>query len=86
MNSSQQPQVNLAAVLDKSVPMSCPCGHGVFQEGIVFRKISRLVTGTLKDTVVPIPLYFCTKCFTPLNEMVPPDFREYISQHFKGSI
>jgi hypothetical protein len=75
-----QQQLNIS--LDKTTAMSCDkCGHEVFIEGLILRKASRFLTGTAQDSLVPIPVFSCTKCghvneeFLPLllrNQPTPP--------------
>lgn len=43
-------QMNLNIGLDKTAPVACnKCGGQVFQEGVLLRKASRLLTGTAQD-------------------------------------
>ena len=38
------------------------CKHDVFVENIKIRKISKLITGSEKDQVLPIPVICCASC------------------------
>ena len=38
------------------------CDNDTFEEVIKLRKLSKLVTGQAKDTLVPIPMFACKKC------------------------
>jgi len=38
------------------------CGHDQFEEILKLKKISKLMTGSNKDTLIPIPLFACKKC------------------------
>ena len=40
------------------------------------QKISRLLTGAPKDSVMPIELYVCATCGKPLNELLPQELQE----------
>jgi hypothetical protein len=42
------------------------------------KKISRLLTGQPKDSVMPIELYVCATCGKPLNELLPQELQETI--------
>jgi uncharacterized Zn finger protein len=46
------------------------CGSEYFKEVVMIKKVSRLLTGSPEDTLVPFPTYMCNKCYH-VNE----DFR-----------
>lgn len=72
---NQRPALNFE--IKDTQPMYCEnCNNGVFQQGIIFRKVSRLVAGTDKDALVPINVPYCINCNTPVSELLPPDIRE----------
>ena len=48
----------------------------IFLPGYRFKKISRLLTGAPKDSVMPIELYVCASCGKPLNELLPQELQE----------
>lgn len=51
--------------LSKSVPYICDneeCGNDVFMPAMKFRKISKLVTGTKEDQLIPVQVFMCTSC------------------------
>jgi uncharacterized Zn finger protein len=63
-------QLNIS--LDKTSAMSCDeCGNEVFQEGMILRKASRFLTGTAQDSIVPIPVFACSKCGHVNEEFLP---------------
>jgi hypothetical protein len=65
-------QMNLNLSLDKTKGITCDeCGHNVFQEGMLLRKASRLLTGTAQDALIPIPVFSCAKCNHVNNEFMP---------------
>lgn len=67
-----QPNFNLNDARD----MTCGCGGKIFLPAYRFKKISRLLTGQPKDSVMPIELYVCSNCGTPLNELLPTELQE----------
>lgn len=70
------PQVDLNITLDKTDPMVCPkCQNNIFIIGMMFRKVSRILTGTSKDGIIPIEVYVCSKCQEPLEDTIPPSLR-----------
>ena len=62
--------------LNDARDMECDCGGKVFMPGYRFKKISRLLTGGAKDSVMPIELYLCASCGKPLNELLPQKLQE----------
>ena len=56
--------------------MDCKCGGKIFLPAYRFKKISRLLTGGAKDSVMPIELYVCASCGAALNELLPQELQE----------
>ena len=55
----QQPKIDLS----KAKEMKCQeCGGTVFIPGTKFLKISKMVTGTPNDAIIPVELYLCGDC------------------------
>jgi len=67
-NQKQQLNVNLA-----DVPyIECEeCNSTVFEEKMMIKKVSRFMTGSDQDSIVPIPVIACSKCGN-INEMFKP--------------
>lgn len=69
-----QKELNMNVSLQDTLPIICEaCGHSVFQEGVLLRKISRYVTGTSQDALMPIPVFSCAKCGHVNVEFMPKD-------------
>ena len=69
-----QKELNMNVSLKDTTPITCEeCGHSVFQEGVLLRKISRFVTGTSQDALMPIPVFSCSKCGHVNEEFMPKD-------------
>lgn len=69
-----QKELNMNVSLKDTTPITCEeCGHSVFQEGVLLRKISRFVTGTSQDALMPIPVFSCAKCGHVNTEFMPKD-------------
>lgn len=69
-----QKELNMNVALKDTAPITCEeCGHEVFQEGVLLRKISRFVTGTSQDALMPIPVFTCAKCGHVNAEFMPKD-------------
>lgn len=70
-------QMNLNIGLDKTSPVSCDkCGSQVFQEGVLLRKASRLLTGTAQDALIPIQVFACMSCGSVNEEFLPTQMRQ----------
>ena len=66
------PQIDLG----KSKPIVCAhCGHDTFVAGGKFRKISKLLTGTPQDVVIPIDIFLCGNCGEVCEELLPPELK-----------
>jgi predicted nucleic acid-binding Zn ribbon protein len=55
----QKPQIDL-----KQQPsLKCEeCGSFRFKEIVLIKKVSKLLTGSSEDTIVPFPTYVCDEC------------------------
>ena len=64
----QQPQINPA-----DLPyIECEsCGHQVFEEKMMIKKVSKLLTGNPTDSIMPVPVIACSKC-GHVNELFMP--------------
>jgi len=69
-----QKELNMNVSLKDTTPISCDeCQHEVFIEGVILRKVSRFVTGTSQDAVMPIPVFTCSKCGHVNDHFMPKD-------------
>lgn len=71
MEQKQHPNIGLKDTRD----VVCECGNIIFMPGYRFRKVSRLLTGEAKDSVLPIEVFLCTNCGKPLSELLPEELR-----------
>jgi hypothetical protein len=72
---NQPPQID-PTILKNAASISCDnCKNETFTEGVMLKKLSRFVTGTPKDAVVPIPLFICTRCQNVNEEFIPEILR-----------
>ena len=66
--SAAKPQIDLST----SKPMLCSeCGYDVFISGTKIRKISKLITGTPQDMIIPIDVFLCGSCGEVNKELLP---------------
>ena len=69
-----QKELNMNVSLKDTLPITCDeCGHEVFIEGVMLRKISRFVTGTAQDALMSIPVFTCAKCGHVNDHFMPKD-------------
>ena len=72
---NKQQQMNLNIDIKNNQPITSPEGNQVFQEGVILRKVSRFVTGTSEDGVIPVPVFFDVKTGKVLVELLPKELR-----------
>jgi hypothetical protein len=70
----QQPQLNID--LKNTTPVTNFDGGSVFQQGVILRKVSRFVTGTDEDALLPIPCFYDPATKKILTDSVPKELRE----------
>ena len=71
----QQPNVNFGLKDTQSV-VCTECNGDIFQNGVMFRKVSKILAGTDKDALVPITIPYCVNCMAPLDELLPQDLKK----------
>ena len=54
-------------------------GGSIFQQGVILRKVSRFVTGTDDDALLPIPVFYDPETKKILTYSVPNDLREELA-------
>jgi hypothetical protein len=74
--SKQQQQLSMNVDIKNSTAIKSPDGNQVFQEGVILRKVSRFITGTSEDGIIPIPVFFDVKSGEVLVELLPKELRE----------
>jgi len=70
----EQPQMNLD--LSKTTAIDTPSGGKIWQQGVILRKVSKFITGTSEDALVPIPVFYDPETGTILDETLPKELRE----------
>lgn len=70
MNKLGQPAIQLK---DTEELVCEKCGCKVFQEGVMIRKVSALLTGQGKPGLVPIPVFLCAECGHVNKEFLPQE-------------
>jgi len=72
---NKQQQMNLNIDIKNTRPITSSEGNQVFAEGVILRKVSRFVTGTSEDGVIPIPVFYDIKTGKVLVELLPKELR-----------
>ena len=63
--------MNLNIGADDMQPIICEeCGGMYFRQVMAINKVSKLLTGSDKDTMVPVPVFRCDDCGA-----IPKDFQ-----------
>ena len=76
MNNNQQPQAGPQIDLKNTTGIKNAKGGSVFQQGVLLRKVSKFITGTDEDALLPIPVFFDPETGTIAQGSVPADLRE----------
>ena len=72
---NQKPQMNVNIDIKNTKPITSPEGNQVFSEGVILRKVSRFVTGTSEDGVIPVPVFYDVVTGKVLVELLPKELR-----------
>ena len=70
----EQPQMNLD--LSKTTAIETPSGGKIWQQGVILRKVSKFLTGTNEDAVIPISVFFDPESGDILEDTLPKELRE----------
>ena len=70
----QQPQLNLD--LSKTTPLFPPSGGKVWQQGIILRQVSKFITGTSEDALIPIPVFYDPETKEVLTDSLPKEIKD----------
>jgi hypothetical protein len=68
----EQPQIDLG----KTVGIDTENGGKVWQQGFILRKVSRFITNSAEDAVLPIPIFYDPETGKILEQGLPPELRE----------
>jgi hypothetical protein len=70
--------------IKQSTPIKSEEGNQIFQEAVILRKMSKFLTGTSEDAVIPIPVFIDTKTGKILIELMPKELRAEYEEYNKG--
>ena len=69
---AHQPQIDLT----NTIPVKNFDGGSIFTQGVILRKVSKFITGTNSDGLLPIPVFFDPSTNKILTDSVPEQLRE----------
>tara|TARA_B100001287_G_scaffold143824_1_gene120893 strand:+ start:1107 stop:1346 length:240 start_codon:yes stop_codon:yes gene_type:complete len=75
MEQVQQPQIDLK----NTRGIKTSDDKSIFQSGYILRRVSKFVTGTSEDAMVPIPVFFEPNTGKILTDSVPKELREELA-------
>jgi len=68
----QQPKIDLS----KAKEMCCThCGGTIFIPGQKFLTISKIITGTPQDAIIPVEVWLCGDCGEVNEQLLPKEFQ-----------
>lgn len=81
-------QMDPNMLLTQSKPEICPnCDGNFFRQTFMFRRVSKILVGAPQDQLIPIPVFRCDDCGTPIGDMVPDnDVDEVNNESDEGKI
>ena len=68
----QQPKIDL----NNTTALKNGKKGDLFKQKFIIRKVSRFVTGTDNDAMLPIPVFVCAKTGKIVGDGLPPELRE----------
>ena len=72
---SNKTQMNVNIDIKSTTPIISPEGNQVFSEGVILRKVSRFISGTSEDGVIPVPVFYDVVTGKVLIELLPKELR-----------
>ena len=68
----QKPKIDLS----QATEIGCQeCGGTLFIPGTKFLKISKMITSTPNDAIIPVELYLCGDCGEICEELLPKELK-----------
>jgi hypothetical protein len=81
--TGQMPQMNVDIKATKA--LISPDGNHVFQEGVILRTVSKFISGTEQDGLIPVPCFYDVKTGKVLVEMLPKELRDEYTEYNETS-
>jgi hypothetical protein len=71
MQQMQQPQIDLS----KTTSITTESGEEIWKQGFILRKVSRFITNSSEDAVLPIPVFYDKASGKILAQSLPQELR-----------
>ena len=71
---NQKPTLNFD--LKQTTSLESSTGGKIFQEGYILRKVSKILSGTTQDAIVPIPVFYDVKTGEVAQETLPVELQD----------
>ena len=68
----QMPNIDLS----KTTPITTKVGGQVWQQGVILREVSKFITGTPENGIIPIPVFWNPETGEILTNTLPPELRK----------
>ena len=52
------------------------CGCEFFEQGLILREVSALMTGTGQPGIIPIPVFICSECGHVNKQFIPEELKD----------
>ena len=83
---SNKPQMNVNIDIKNTQAITSPEGNQVFSEGVILRRVSRFISGTSEDGVVPVPVFYDVVTGKVLVELLPKELRAEFEEESDDNI
>jgi len=74
--NNNQPNPSPQIDLTKTISIPNESGGSIYSQGYVLRKVSRFVTNSNEDAVLPIPVFYDSVTGKILGDTLPPELRD----------
>lgn len=79
--------IDPATLMAQSTQEECQeCGGILFRQVMAFRRVSKVLVQGNKDQLVPIPVFVCNDCNTPIGDMIPKELEDNPKKEGTGKI
>jgi hypothetical protein len=84
---SDKIMTNIREQVDTAATIVCEgCGHHVFENAFVLKRISPITSPTGEEMVVPVQIFSCTSCHGVNKEFLPPHVVSDVNKTDKNGI
>lgn len=73
--AATQPRQSTITLKDTTSVECDECKNTTFNESLIMRKVSRLLTGAPKDSYFPVPVFLCSACGHLNDEFLPAELK-----------